>query len=106
MRQEYPSARDFARKELRDVLASTEALVAALGDQSGETVNELRDRLTATISDVKKELGNSLLDSAREKIEMARDTATNVNEFVRERPWSAVAIAAGVGLLAGLILKD
>jgi ElaB/YqjD/DUF883 family membrane-anchored ribosome-binding protein len=106
MTQEYPSARDVARNELREVLASTEALLAALGDQGGEAVEQLRERLSATISDVKKELGNSLLDSAREKIVKARETAASVNEFVRERPWSAVAIAAGAGLLVGLLMRD
>jgi ElaB/YqjD/DUF883 family membrane-anchored ribosome-binding protein len=106
MRQDNPTARDVARKELRDVLASTEALLAALGDQGGDAVNDLRERLTSTIDDVRKELGNSLLDSARDKIERARDTAATVNEFVRERPWSAVAIAAGVGVIVGLIMRD
>jgi len=36
MQTENPRARDIAQQELRDVLASTEALLAALGDQSGE----------------------------------------------------------------------
>jgi ElaB/YqjD/DUF883 family membrane-anchored ribosome-binding protein len=106
MRTETPTARDVAQKELREVLASTEALLAALGDQGGEAIAELRGRLTNTIADVKKELGSSFVASAREKIEQARDTVTSVNDFVTERPWTAVAIGAGVGLLAGLLLKD
>jgi ElaB/YqjD/DUF883 family membrane-anchored ribosome-binding protein len=106
MRQEYPTARDVARKELREVLASTEALLDALGDEGGESVNQLRERLTETIADVKRELGSSFFDSARETIGRARDSAVSVNDFVRNRPWSSVVIAAGVGVLAGLILKD
>jgi ElaB/YqjD/DUF883 family membrane-anchored ribosome-binding protein len=106
MRNENPQPRDVAQKELREVLASTEALLAALGDQGGEAIDELRSRLTNTISDVKKELGSSFVASAREKIAQARDTVTSVNEFVVEKPWTAVAIAAGVGMLAGLLLKD
>jgi ElaB/YqjD/DUF883 family membrane-anchored ribosome-binding protein len=106
MRTENPTARDLAQKELREVLASTEALLAALGDQAGEGIDELRGRLTNTIADVKKELGSSFVASAREKIAQARDTATSVNEFVTEKPWTAVLIGAGVGLLAGLLLKD
>jgi ElaB/YqjD/DUF883 family membrane-anchored ribosome-binding protein len=106
MRNENPSARDVAQKELRDVLSSTEALLAALGDQGGEAISELRDRLTTTIADVKKELGSSFVASAREKIAQARDTVTSVDEFVTGRPWTAVAIGAGIGLLAGLLLKD
>lgn len=106
MTQEYPTARDVAQKELREVLASTEALLAALGSEGGETIDELRGRLTTTIADVKKELGSSFLANARETISKARDTASSVDNFVQERPWSAVAIGAGVGLLVGLILKD
>ena len=49
MRHENPQARDVAQKELREVLASTEALLAALGDQGGEAIDELRGRLTSTI---------------------------------------------------------
>jgi ElaB/YqjD/DUF883 family membrane-anchored ribosome-binding protein len=106
MRHEYPTARDVAAKELREVLASTEALLAALGNEGGEAISELRDRLTTTIADVKKELGNSFVASARETLYKARDTATSVDEFVQQRPWSAVAIGAGIGLLLGLILRD
>ena len=52
MRQEYPSARDVAQKELREVVASTEALLAALDNEGGEAVQELRGRLKVTIADV------------------------------------------------------
>jgi ElaB/YqjD/DUF883 family membrane-anchored ribosome-binding protein len=106
MRQEYPTAKDVANRELRDVLASTEALLAALGNEGGEAIDELRERLTATIADVRKELGTSFFASARETISKARDTVTSVGEFVEQRPWSAVAIGAGIGLLVGLILRD
>ena len=106
MRQEYPTARDVARKELREVLASTEALLAAMENEGGEAVTELRDRLTATIADVKKELGSSFVDSARDTIYRARDTASSINQFVRESPWAAVGIGAAIGVLVGLILRD
>jgi ElaB/YqjD/DUF883 family membrane-anchored ribosome-binding protein len=105
MRNENPSARQIAGKELRDVRASTEALLAALGDESGEAVDELRERLTNTISDVKKQLGSSFFDNARYTISKARDTVTSVDDFVQERPWASVAIGAGVGILVGLILR-
>jgi ElaB/YqjD/DUF883 family membrane-anchored ribosome-binding protein len=106
MRQEFPTARDVAQKELREVLASTEALLAALGDQGGEAIDELRVRLTTTIADVKKELGSSFIASAREKIAKARDTVSSVDDFVQESPWRAVVIGVGVGWLLGLILRD
>ena len=106
MTPEYPTAKDVAAKELREVVASTEALLAALGNEGGEAIGELRERLTATIADLKKELGGSLMANARETFYKARSTVASVDEFVHQRPWSAVIIGAGVGLLAGLILRD
>src|SRR3569833_1173036 len=106
MRTDNPQARDIAQQELRDMLASTEALLAALGDQSGDAIDELRTRLTNTITDVKRALGNSFVGSARQKEAQARDTVTQVNDFVVVRPWTAGAIGAGIGLLAGVLLLD
>ena len=106
MRHENPTAREVAAKELREVVSSTEALLAALGNESGGAIDELRARLTVTIADLKKELGNSFIASAREKFYQARDTVVSVDEFVHQRPWSAVALGAGVGVLIGMILRD
>lgn len=106
MKQETTTVRDVAAKELREVLASTEALLAALDNESGESVNELRDRLTRTVADVKKELGNSFMANAREKYHQVRDTAASVNRFTRQRPWSAVTIGVGIGVLIGILMGD
>ena len=105
MRYDYPSAKDVANKELREVLASTEALLAAVGDQGGEAVEELRERLTTTIADVRKQMGPSVLSSARDTIARVRDTASDLDDFVQDRPWSALAIGAGVGLLIGFLMR-
>ena len=106
MRQEYPEARDVAAKELREALASTEALLSALGDQGSESVQELRERLAGTIADIKDQLGSSFFASARYRYQQARRTAASVNRFTQRRPWSAVAIGVSVGVLVGLLMAD
>ena len=106
MKQEYPEAKDIAAKELREALASTEALLSALGDEGSPSVQELRDRLAGTIADIKDQLGNSFLASARYRYHQARRTAASVNRFTHQRPWSAVAIGVSVGVLIGLLMAD
>ena len=106
MKHEDTLVRDIAAKELREVLLSTEALLAAIGEEGGESVKELRDRLTRTVSDVRDELGTSFLDTARERYRQARDTAVSVNRFAHQHPWLTVAVGAGIGVLIGRIMRD
>ena len=106
MKQEYLTAKDLAAKELREALASTEALLTALGDEESESVNELRARLTATIADIREQLGNSFLATARYRYHQARETAATVNRFTHRHPWSAVVIGVGVGVLIGRLVAD
>lgn len=106
MKQEYPEPKDIAAKELREALASTEALLSALGDEGSESVNELRARLTTTIADIKEQLGSSFVANARYRYRQARRTAASVNRFTNRHPWSAVVIGVGVGVMVGLLIAD
>lgn len=106
MKQEYLTANDMAPKELREALASTEALLSALGSEESESVKELRERLTRTIADIRAQLKTSFFATARHRYHQARRTAASVNQFTHRRPWSAVAIGAGLGVLIGLVMAD
>lgn len=106
MMQQYPTAKDIAAKELREALASTEALLSALGDEESESVKELRERLATTIADIREQLRNSFLANARHRYHQARRTAASVNQFTHRHPWSAVLLGTGVGVLVGLLVAD
>ena len=67
--------------ELRAVAREAEELLQATAGQTGERIEQLRER-------------------ARE----ALDAAKGIDDQVRRNPWAAVAIAAGVGLVIGLLL--
>jgi ElaB/YqjD/DUF883 family membrane-anchored ribosome-binding protein len=64
--------------ELRAVVREAEALMRQTAAASGERLQELD--------------------------ESARMAAVEIDEQVRKNPWAAVGIAAGVGLLVGLLL--
>ena len=64
--------------ELRAVVRDAEALMQAAAAESGKKLREAGD--------------------------ITRDAASEIDEQVRKNPWAAVGIAAGVGLLVGLLL--
>ena len=73
------------------------ALMAATADVAGEKVGEARKRLAAALESGKKILGR-VKDKA---VEGAKAT----DEAVREHPYQALAIAFGVGAIAGYLIS-
>jgi len=97
--------RDLTAQQLREVLASTEALLSTIGHEGGESVNELRDRLTKTVADIRRKLDKSFFEAARQTYYQVRGTAVSVNRFTRQYPWLAVAIGTGIGVLIGRVMS-
>jgi ElaB/YqjD/DUF883 family membrane-anchored ribosome-binding protein len=78
--------------ELRAVVSQAEELLRAVGDDGDAAVAALRERVLASIETARARLGDLEQHAA------AADT------YVRQNPWTAVAIGAGIGLLAGALL--
>ena len=76
--------------ELRGVVAAAEELLKATAGEHGERVEEIRARTEAS------------LRAARERLE---DAGSRLSDQVREHPWAAVGIAAGIGLVLGILLS-
>src|SRR5580704_16276755 len=79
--------------ELRSLVDDAEALLRS-GLSTGSA--ELQDRAQDTLRDLKGRLG-----SLEQQLN-AR--AREVDSYVRDNPWQAVAVAGGVALLLGLIM--
>ena len=82
------AAADKLLKELREVVAAAEHLLAAPG-ASAEHLREIRDR------------AEQAFRGAREHLEPA---VGELEDQVRRHPLAALGIAAGVGLVVGLLL--
>ena len=63
-------------------------------------MQEARERAEQSLRGAKERL-SSLEDDA---LERAREFANDAEAYVRDKPWNAVAVAAGVGLLLGLLI--
>lgn len=89
-----------ARTDMKSLIRDAQDLFREATSSTGVKAEELRDR------------GLSLLDAAIDKaqdmqaavVETGREVAGSADDYVRENPWTAVAVSAGVGLLVGLLI--
>ena len=80
-------------EELRALVSEAETLLRSSANAGGA---EVQERAQATLQELRARL-NSLEDTVRSR---ARD----VDSYVRDNPWQAVAVVGGVALLLGLLV--
>jgi len=98
---ENASQKDKLISDLKVVLSDTEALLRSAAATTGEKAIELREKASATLKGASERIVD-LQAAAREKGKVA---VAATDDFVHERPWTAVGIAAGVGFLLGLLVN-
>lgn len=87
--------------DLKTVMRDAEALLKATSTQTGERIQEVRARAEQSLQQARTRL-NELEEEARRR---AQEMANATEAYVRDNPWQSVGIAAGVGLLLGLLLS-
>ena len=87
-------------EDLKAVAASAEALLAATASDASERVRDARKRASATLDKAR-----ARLDGFEQEVkERATAAAREVDSYVHKNPWPAIATAAGIGALVGLLL--
>ena len=89
------------RNDMKTLLRDAQELFREATVATGEKADELRQK------------GIGLLEAAGAKaqelqaaaLETGKEVAKGTDEFVHEHPWKAVGIAAGIGLLVGLLIS-
>jgi ElaB/YqjD/DUF883 family membrane-anchored ribosome-binding protein len=89
------------RNDMKTLMRDAQELFREASNATGERAEDLRSK------------GLLMLDAALEKahevqavaIEKGKVAAQTTDEFVRENPWKAVAVSAGVGLLLGMLIS-
>lgn len=92
--------KDKLMADLQLVLADAEALLAATAGDASDNMAELRERVQATLSQAR----SGLIDAQEQVVERAKAAAKATDDYVHENPWQSVGVAAGVGLLLGLLI--
>ena len=75
--------------ELKTVVGDAEDLLKATAGQTGERIEKVRARAEESVR------------VARESMKAA---GLQLDEQVREHPWTALGVAAGVGMILGVLL--
>jgi ElaB/YqjD/DUF883 family membrane-anchored ribosome-binding protein len=88
-------------EDLRTVVRDTEELLKATASHTGEKAEEARRKVAAALESARGRLQEAQ-DSA---LQMGDEALKSTEKYVRENPWQAVGIAAGVGLVIGVLLS-
>lgn len=86
--------------DLKSVVNDAEALLNATSAQTGEKIQAVRARAEESLRQAKARL----TEIEQEAIRRAKEIADATDEYVRDNPWQSVGIAAGIGLLLGVLL--
>lgn len=86
--------------DLKTVVEDAEALLKATSTLTGEKLQEVRARAEESLRQAKVRL----TEVEEEAMRRAKEIADAADEYVRENPWQSVGIAAGIGLVLGLLI--
>lgn len=92
--------KDKLMSDLRVVIADAEELLRMTADEAGEGAADIRSRIQARMNQAKADLVH-LQEAAVAKAKAAGHAA---DEFVHDNPWKSIGIAAGIGLVVGLLV--
>jgi ElaB/YqjD/DUF883 family membrane-anchored ribosome-binding protein len=87
--------------DLKALIGDAEELLKATTNQAGERIAVARQRIEQSLVEGKR----ALADAEQIVLDKSKEYADTADDYVRENPWAAVGIAAGVGLIFGLLMR-
>lgn len=87
------------RKDFGAIARDTEALLKATADVASDRVQEIRSRAENTLRHARDTL------DTRELTQKAREVAADTDRYVRDHRWGMIGVAAGIGLVLGLLAR-
>jgi ElaB/YqjD/DUF883 family membrane-anchored ribosome-binding protein len=94
-------SKDKLMDDLHQGIADAEELLKLTANQAGEGAVQLRERVRERMSKAKVEL----LHLQQAAVDRAKAAGHATDVFVHENPWKSIGIAAGAGLVVGLLIS-
>lgn len=98
---EAQATKDKLVSDFKAVVADTEELLKLTAGQAGDRVADVRVRLAENLSAAKYKLQD--LEAA--VVQKTKAAARATDDYVHDNPWKAVSVAAGVGVVLGLLVN-
>ncbi|MDE2442330.1 MAG: DUF883 domain-containing protein [Betaproteobacteria bacterium] len=93
-------SKDKLISDFKVVIADAEEILRATAGQAGEKIADLREKTQARLADAKYKLA----EAEAIVIDKAKAAGRAADDYVHDHPWRAVGIAAGVGLVIGMLI--
>src|SRR6266853_6792208 len=90
---------DKLMEDLRLVVTDAEELLRATAGQAGEKITVARERAAESIDAAKARIAQAGYAAAVQTREAAKAT----DEYVQDNPWTAVGVAAAIGIVIGML---
>lgn len=87
--------------DMKSSIADAEDMLQETADQVGDKFARLRSRIQDRLKDARARLE----DAEEALVYKTRAAARATDDYVHASPWTAIGIAAGVGVLVGLALS-
>src|SRR3990167_4702504 len=95
------ATREKLVSDLKVLVTDAEELLKATANQAGEKIVTARQHIEQSLEEGKK----TLAEAEDVLIDKTKEAAKAADIYVRENPWNAVGIAAGIGLVLGLLIR-
>ena len=94
--------RDRLVSDLKALMNDAEELLRATATQAGEKISVARQRIEQSLIEGKK----AVADAETALVKKSSEYAEIADDYVRENPWGAIAMAAGLGVMLGLLIRS
>ena len=88
-------------QDLKIVISDAEDLLRATASTAGERVAQAREKVQGSLDRAKVKLA----EVEDVLIGRSKQAARVTDEYVRDNPWRAVGIAAGIGVIIGMLIS-
>lgn len=91
---------EVLKKDVQTLINDAQVLFKDASDAGGERATELRAQGASLL----QQAINNLQSFQQSAVSRGKQFAATTDHYVHEKPWTAIAVSTGIGLLIGMLL--